>query len=588
MRVLALLGFSIAASLALGAAEASTSATAGPLLSSAHALRWCTNNVHDYAVDVTIVNRGSATSPQRFDVPTLSVHDSATPIRWSGASGLPAIRRNHSGNVTIALTPRAGVAVPPTLPLVVKLDRGRLEGASQSGPTREFSVAKWPPGAVVCRSPKAFARQARSAKVSGHTPPPSTIPQRVSAASIVTAPHVHIIPPVVIPQPKDLTYTTNPKTCAQHAGLLVAILCPDIINRGGTILLVWRWDAKIPIDGFYVYRTSTQVHFGRPGHRGKSVVTKRTLVDTQTDASLTIRAIKPFKKGECFIVVAYRGKIQSDPSNRFCVGATAFINTPMGLQQFDDCHSVTKGSPKLYRQCQRYAHPSGCATGCVSLLYMLTWSWSPCAAAGCISDIDGYNAYFFNKRQGDSMQRDFTQNDPALRVVPFYHLMLGDCFEVTAFKGRTESQASNPYCVTVAPPTPRPPPTSRPPTSGGWPSHVDYHITADSYPYNIDVQNGGSVTFYNDDTDNHTVSTCDPGGFGCMEAPIDINDYLAPGQSYTLNLPTRLLVGYGYKMSSYKLYYFCIFHGESDPGYAGPGFNPAFYNSMEGIITVHL
>lgn len=562
MRVLALLGFSIAASLALGAAEASTSATAGLSLSSAHALRWCTNNVHDYAVDVTIVNRGSATSPQRFDVQTLSVHDGATPIRWSGASGLPAIRRNHSANVTIALTPRAGAAVPPMLPLVVKLDRGRLEGASQSGPTREFSVAKWPSGAVVCRSPKAFARQGRSAKV--------------SAASIVTAPHVHIIPPVVIPQPNDLTYTTNPTTCAQHAGLLVAILCPDIINRGGTILLVWRWDAKIPIDGFYVYRTSTQVHFGQPGHRGKSVVTKRTLVDTQTDASLTIRAIKPFKKGECFIVVAYRGKIQSDPSNRFCVGATAFINTPMGLQHLDDCHSVTKRQPKLYRQCQGYA---------LQGLYVLTWSWSPCAAPGCISGIDGYNVYLSNKKGSYVAVPFFTQTYG--RFAPGEGWSRGQCYVVTAFVGRTESQASNPHCVTVPPPTP-PPPTSRPPTSGGWPSHVDYHITADSYPYNIDVQNGGSVTFYNGDTDNHTVSTCDPGGFGCMEAPIDINDYLAPGESYTLNLPTRLLVGYGYKMSSYKLYYFCIFHGESDPGYAGPGFNPAFYNSMEGIITVHL
>ena len=567
MRAFGALGLLVAAAIALRVVDASASATADLSFKSAHASRWCSGTLHGYAVHVKITNKGTATSPQRFDVAMVFVRDSSTPADWSASSGLPAIRPNHSANLTIVLTPRAGMAgTAPALPLIATLNKSQV------------SVAKWPFGAVVCRTPKVLKRGSGIGAVLGYASPRTAIPQQVSAASIVMAPRVHIIPPVVIPQPKDLTYTTNPTTCAQHAGLLVAILCPDIINRGGTILLVWRWDAKSPIDGFYVYRTSTQVHFGQPGHRGKSVVTKRTLVDTQTDASLTIRAIKPFKKGECFIVVAYRGKIQSDPSNRFCVGATAFINTPMGLQRVDDCHSVTKGSPKLYRQCQRYAHPSGCATGCVSLQYMLTWSWSPCAAAGCISDIDGYNVYFFNKRQGDSMQLIFTQNDPALRVVPTYHVILGDCTEVTAFKGRTESQASNPYCVTVAPPTPRPTPRPPAPRGGGLPSHVDYHITDDTFPQNIDVQSGGSVTWYNDDTDNHTVTTYDNATGWTYEPYIFVDEVLYPGESYTITFPYFKFAGSGYSQ-----YYFCDYHGEGDATF-GRGPNEGF---MEGYVTVH-
>ena len=559
MRALGVLGLLVAAAIALRAVDASASGTAGLSFTSAHASRWCSGTLHGYAVHVKITNKGTATSPQHFDVPMVFVRDGSSPSNWSASSGLPAIRPNHSANLTIVLTPRAGMAgTAPALPLIATLNKSQV------------SVAKWPSGAVVCRTLKVLKRGSGIGAVLGYASPRTAIPQQVSAASIVMAPRVHIIPPVVIPQPKDLTYTTNPTTCAQHAGLLVAILCPDIINRGGTILLVWRWDAKIPIDGFYVYRTSTQVHFGKPGHRGKSVVTKRTLVDTQTDASLTIRAIKPFKKGECFIVVAYRGKIQSDPSNRFCVGATAFVNTPMGLQHLDDCHSVTKRSPTLYRQCQGYA---------LQGLYVLTWSWSPCAAPGCVSNIDGYNVYLSNKEGSYVAVPFFTQTYG--RFAPGEGWSRGQCYVVTAFVGRTESQASNPNCVTLAPPRHIVlPPAPRPPArgGGGLPSHVDYHITNDTFPQNIDVQSGGSVTWFNDDTDNHTVTTYD-NATGWTDVPyIFVDEVLYPGESYTITFPYFKFAGSGYSQ-----YYFCDYHGEGDATF-GHGPNEGF---MEGYVTVH-
>lgn len=553
VRVLALLGFLVAAPMLLGAANAPASATSGLAFKSARALRWCTNNVHDYAVDVTIVNRSSATSPQRFSVPALSVHDSATPADWSGVSGVPAIPPNHSANLMVALTPRSGkAAVTPTLPLVITLDRG------------QFSVEKWPSGAVVCRSPKAFARRAGAAPV--------------PAEAVATVVHINVAPPVIIPQPKDLTYTTNPKTCAQHAGLLAAILCPDIINKAGMILLVWRWNAGSQVDGFHIYRTkTTSVYI--TGHPGTVVrTTTNTLIDTQTDASMTIRAIKPFKQGECFIVTAYRGKIQSDPSNRFCVGETAFINTPMGVKHLN-CLVVTKGEGFTWCDPFQGVGPH--------YHYALTWSWSPCAAPGCLKNIAGWHVYEIEK---GAAHRIFTQTElsmPAADGGPWHR---GTCYEVTAFKGSSESQASNQSCVTA--PMPTPPPTPKPTratslATSTWPSHADYHITADAFPYNIDLQNGGSVTFYNDDVDNHTVSTCDA-GFGCMGATLLIDEVLYPGQSYTLNLPTWLLVGNGYRLSSYQMFYFCVYHGEGDGGYATPAFNPQLTGSMEGIITVHL
>ncbi len=516
MKVSAVLGILAAAPIVLGSVTAPTRATSELSISSAHAVRWCVAATRGYAADVTIVNRGSASGPQRFDVPMVFVRDSSTPTNWSGSSGLPAIRPNRSTKLTITLTPRSGkAAVTPTLPLVITLDRAQR------------SLATWPFGAVVCRSPKAFGHQAGSA------PAP--------AVAVATVVHINVPPPVIIPQPKDLTYTTNPKTCAQHAGLVAAILCPDIINRGGTILLVWRWDAKAPVDGFDIYRTTTPNYkFEIPANLGKPVVVaKRILVDTQTDASLTIRAIKPFKKGECFIVTAYRGKLQSDPSNRFCVGETAFVNTPMGVKHLDDCHSVTKGASPRYSRCQYYNGTSP------NYHYALTWDWSPCAAPGCISDIDGYIVYVFYKGAPNIEYVAFAQKDPALRAADGGPWKRGTCYEVTAFKGLTQSQASNRSCVSAPKPTPAPTPkpTPRPPPRGSqWPSHVDVHITGDYYP-NIDVVQGGSVTWYNDDNEEHTVNW----------SPAD-DPIIEPGSSYTLSVG-----GTGGTPSGWIIYQ-CDFH----------------------------
>jgi plastocyanin len=89
---------------------------------------------------------------------------------------------------------------------------------------------------------------------------------------------------------------------------------------------------------------------------------------------------------------------------------------------------------------------------------------------------------------------------------------------VTAYHGGVESDHSVTYCATAASMA-TPPPAPR---------HVDIDVTDDTFPANTRVFIGGTVTWKNDDTDDHTVTAYD-GSFGGL---------LAAGKSLTATFRT--------------------------------------------------
>jgi plastocyanin len=96
----------------------------------------------------------------------------------------------------------------------------------------------------------------------------------------------------------------------------------------------------------------------------------------------------------------------------------------------------------------------------------------------------------------------------------------GTCYVVRAYRGNVQSDPSSPFCVTqqmVVVPTP-------PPTA---PPHVDIDVSDDTYPSSTIVRLGGSVTWKNDDTDEHNVRTDD----------YSIDGDLPPGGSFTYTFP---------------------------------------------------
>jgi len=223
-------------------------------------------------------------------------------------------------------------------------------------------------------------------------------------------------------------------------------------------------------------------------------VQPRSPIDTQSDPSITMRGIAPYRKGECFVVTAFGYGHESDDSNTFCVGDAAFVTTPYGL------HYQTAYDNHL----------------------MLEWYWTPCpASSGCVQNINGFNVY----QTGGAFVRQ--QNDPTRPVADVGPFNVGTCYVVRAYSGNVQSDPSSPFCVTaqiVPTPTPQP----------GAPSHVDVDITDDTFPANIVVKVGGSVTWKNDDTDEHDVTARDSSFYGD----------LPPGENFTQTFPRAGVIVY--------------------------------------------
>jgi plastocyanin len=480
------------------------------VVSAASALQTCVGQARSYDIRVVVANRGGAPTPARLDVPVVAVADSSRPAKWSATAGLPAIPVNGSVAVLLKLAQAPpGVAIVPVMPLIVTVNSGHWIDESNFD-NDGAQIASVAPGGCAAITPATLGVKANTANVtSGFHLPPNSIVLQAPPRPLL---HPQPVPANFIAPPSALTYTTDPTVCVNHVGLLGAFVCEQAISQAGLLLLVWNWapcnavGCLQQIQGYHIYQAppavqstpvSGTVHpitpIGVAPQTLQNVALNRTPVDTQTNPRTTLRGISPYRRGQCFIVTAYGYGHESDDSNTFCVGAAAFITAPWDVRYVSSSENYLT----------------------------LEWSWTPCpASAGCTQNVDGFNVY---KTGGAFVTQ---QPNPTLPTV-WFSFNVGTCYVLRAYRGNVQSDPSSPFCVTqqmVATPSPRP-------TA---PSHVDIDLTDDTFPSNTIIAVGGSVTWKNDDTDEHDVYANDGSFYGD----------LLPGKTFTQTFPRTGSIGY--------------------------------------------
>jgi plastocyanin len=518
MKMLALLAASL-----LAASSTTHGHTVGKpdlVVAAASATLTCSGANRTYSVSVTVANHGSAPSPQRPHVAAVWVQDGAAPAGWMGSAGLPAIEVNGSTVVNVDLVRQgSGSANVPKMPLEITLNKGHwIDESDFSNDSGTIASLR----SVSClTSASALHVTHGPIGLKGPTPHPSPsgiIVQPVKGLPF-KLPTPTPAPPNFIPAPHALTYTTNPSVCVTHVGLAGAFICPTVIAQTGLLLLIWSWapchnaHCVQQIVGFHIYSVTTLNLMPVAGlttmvkHPLPYAGFKRTLVDTQTDPSMTLRGISPFSQGECFVVTAYTSSHESDASNTYCVGQSAFVAAPWDvryIQNYTTCNTVFGSAG--YQQCAGYLSANH---------LVLYWNWNPCGASGCVS-ASGYNVY----QTGGTFVTQ--QSNAAIHGADVGPYKVGTCYIVRAYHSTILSDASSPFCVTSQM-VPTPPPATPAPA----PMHVDIVITDDSFPSNTIIHVGGSVTWHNQDTDEHNVVSSDS----------EIVGDLPPGETFTYTFP---------------------------------------------------
>lgn len=529
------------------------------VVSAASAVQTCVGQTRSYDIRVIVANHGGAPSPARLDFPVVAVGDGSRPAKWTATAGLPAIAVNGSATVLLRLAPaQPGIVSVPIVPLIVTVNSGHWIDESNFD-NDGAQIASVTSGGCAAITSATLGIKATKINVNPgvHLPPNGIVLLATPRPPLRPRP----MPPNFIAPPTGLTYTTDPTVCVNHVGLLGAFVCEQAISQAGLLLLVWSWspcsnaNCVQQIQGYHIYAAPpppqlknlkyTPVHVTTPTapHSPSSQIhitpiavqnlanQTRTPLDTQTDPTVTMRGITPYHEGECLVVTAYANGKESDDSNTFCIGQAAFITAPWNvryIQNYATCGDVFGSTG--YQQCASYLSENH---------LVLYWNWNPCpASSGCAQSVDGYN---IDQTGGTFVAQ---QRNAAILAADAGPFQVGACYTVRAYRGNVQSDPSWPFCVAQQMvPTPQPAPT---PT--GAPMHVDIDVPDDTFPSNVIIHVGGSVTWKNEDTDEHNVVSADS----------EIVGDLPPGGSFTYTF-TRVAV----------ISYHCDFH-----------------QGMQGTITV--
>ena len=269
-----------------------------------------------------------------------------SPSIWSTGAALPAIPAHGSVPVDVTLMPletRSQMDGTHDFRVVVNA-AGHIRTESPGGNSTDITATipagfcrdmavrpadanLMPPSPSPVMSPDTVmssTRQNAGALGVGHLqsqPPPSK-----GMTTHVPA-HLQLTP--VVAAPADLQYTNSPTVCTAHAGTgLASLICPGLISGKTALPLVWDWQACNAVgcvsrpDGYRIYRVTDTVFTG-----GLVRLGTRTLVDTQTDPSMTIRGISPYHNTDCYVVTAYKGATESGSSNEWCGAANLSMGT---------------------------------------------------------------------------------------------------------------------------------------------------------------------------------------------------------------------------------------------------------------------
>lgn len=122
---------------------------------------------------------------------------------------------------------------------------------------------------------------------------------------------------LAITPPTNTRNVDSPATCAAHAGLLGALVCPDLVHSGN-LILVWDWQAEAGpanIVGYHVYRIDGGA---------------RTLAYTRTGKDLTLADIVRPAGGygaACYAVSAFNAAQESALGPAYCANGGSTTKT---------------------------------------------------------------------------------------------------------------------------------------------------------------------------------------------------------------------------------------------------------------------
>lgn len=263
----------------------------------------------------------------------LTVSGSATPVAYSGSC--PA-------TITLNATMTGGTPGAPVRYILYYFDpsTGRAVGLPVANGKFDASGALVASASVSIAAAQAgnswvtMKAQTPGAQASAPKTPFSVT--CTSATPVVGKYHYHVSMPSDtgpnIAAPTALNYTNDPTECTSRlGGFLAALMCPKILAGGDQLMLIWNWspcsgDANCvqKIDGYHVYHPSS----GASGYAGRNLIASNSLptpLATQDKQEAMFEFLSGFKSGDCYVVTAFAGNTESQPSNRFCLAGSAAL-----------------------------------------------------------------------------------------------------------------------------------------------------------------------------------------------------------------------------------------------------------------------
>ena len=299
---------------------------------------------------LSINNVGDGPAPAIPDVHGIWVADNANPT-ISGGVALPTIAAHTGKNLDVVVnapTPASLLQGHHTFTATVNGQHTFDETAFENN-SMTFDVDV-PPS--LCANEALLPMQAVLPPIPTPAPSPSHIPFFQPQLPTPEPPNMSKALGEAfakIAAPSNVNASNNPADCAKHAGLFGGLLCDGLLKAADTLPLVWDWQPCVgpgcvaKVDGYHIYRVMYGFQSG-----GKAFKGSRTLVETQSDPSYTVRGISPFKPTDCFVVTAYKGVNESGDSDRYCANGISLGTETQFVSQWS-FYTVNENTSPIIR-----------------------------------------------------------------------------------------------------------------------------------------------------------------------------------------------------------------------------------------------
>jgi hypothetical protein len=219
---------------------------------------------------------------------------------------------------------------------------------------------------------------------------------------------------MIFPAPNGLARSNNAQDCGTHGastGLFGGALCGNYVLSGKPVL-IWNWSpvsfcplafrAPFPvcpsdIDGYRIYKTNMGSIY--------TTLYSHGLVDTMSlGRNVTLSMSSKLREGDCYVVRAFKGDLESQNSNELCMGGgrlvnkTAYINPGYWRSYHDRRYHegtamITEGRFSCESSIGCVGHQYSNATGLVDSYDNEVWRLGVWFDIGSLSATTIYSAY---------------------------------------------------------------------------------------------------------------------------------------------------------------------------------------------------